>query len=319
MTHYDVFNGDADGLCALHQLRLDNPIESELITGVKRDIDLLKQVPDSAASVTVLDVSLDKNRSALQRLLDADVPVTYIDHHFPGDLPDHPNLSTTIETAATVCTGLLVNGILNGAYLPWAVTAAFGDNLNSTAEQAATPLQLSTDAVADLRTLGTLMNYNGYGASLDDLWFTPTALYHAIKPHRDPFTFIREDPAFTTLREGHAADTEQTTNLTPTLNEDKVAVFNLPDAAWARRVSGDFANALANQYPNRAHALLTEKPGGYLVSVRAPLAQREGADAVCRQFDTGGGRAAAAGINTLPPEEVDRFIDAMRTAYASAA
>jgi hypothetical protein len=26
MTHYDVFNGDADGLCSLHRLRLQYPL-----------------------------------------------------------------------------------------------------------------------------------------------------------------------------------------------------------------------------------------------------------------------------------------------------
>ena len=45
MTHFDVFNGDADGLCALHQLRLEAPLDSVLITGVKRDIALLQRVP----------------------------------------------------------------------------------------------------------------------------------------------------------------------------------------------------------------------------------------------------------------------------------
>ena len=44
MAYIDVFNGDADGLCALHQLRLADPQNSTLITGVKRDIDLVKQV-----------------------------------------------------------------------------------------------------------------------------------------------------------------------------------------------------------------------------------------------------------------------------------
>jgi len=29
---YDVFNGDADGLCASHQLRLAKPAETELVT-----------------------------------------------------------------------------------------------------------------------------------------------------------------------------------------------------------------------------------------------------------------------------------------------
>ena len=34
--HFDVFNGDADGICALLQLRQTFP-DSKLVTGVKRD------------------------------------------------------------------------------------------------------------------------------------------------------------------------------------------------------------------------------------------------------------------------------------------
>ncbi len=315
MTHYDVFNGDADGICALHQLRLADPRESTLITGVKRDINLLKQVPDSVSSVTVLDISLDKNREALERLLAAGVPVDYTDHHFPGELPEAPHFTANIDTDANVCTGLLVNQQLGGAHLPWAVTAAFGDNLFTAAQAAAEPLGLDDPALDALKELGTLLNYNGYGASLDDLLFSPEALYRAVQPHSDPFSFIQEDAAFTALRDGYAADNANTEALTPTETDDHIAVFTLPDAAWARRIGGVFANALANASPDRAHALLTEKPGGYVVSVRAPLSRREGADAVCRQFETGGGRAAAAGINTLAPDDVARFIGALRAAY----
>ncbi|MEO7939536.1 MAG: acetyltransferase, partial [Burkholderiaceae bacterium] len=66
MNHYDVFNGDADGLCALHQLRLVAPRDATLITGVKRDIALLQRVPlQRDARVTVLDISLQRNRAAL--------------------------------------------------------------------------------------------------------------------------------------------------------------------------------------------------------------------------------------------------------------
>ena len=43
--HYDVFNGDADGICALLQLRLEMPLVSTRITGIKRDIALLGRVP----------------------------------------------------------------------------------------------------------------------------------------------------------------------------------------------------------------------------------------------------------------------------------
>ena len=70
MAHIDCFNGDANRICALTQIRLDQPVDSELVTGVKRDIKLLDRV-DAAENdvVTVLDVSLDKNRAGLERVL----------------------------------------------------------------------------------------------------------------------------------------------------------------------------------------------------------------------------------------------------------
>ena len=75
MNYFDVFNGDADGICALHQMRLANPVESTLITGVKRDISLLKKVQAAAGDqILVLDISLDKNRDDLERLLKLDIP-----------------------------------------------------------------------------------------------------------------------------------------------------------------------------------------------------------------------------------------------------
>ena len=48
MTDFDVFNGDADGICALAQWRLAHPADSHLVTGVKRDIALVSQVPNDA-------------------------------------------------------------------------------------------------------------------------------------------------------------------------------------------------------------------------------------------------------------------------------
>ncbi|MDP7463092.1 MAG: acetyltransferase, partial [SAR324 cluster bacterium] len=63
MNPIDCFNGDADGLCALHQLRLAEPTESELVTGVKRDIQLLERIRERCdCKITVLDISLDSNR-----------------------------------------------------------------------------------------------------------------------------------------------------------------------------------------------------------------------------------------------------------------
>ncbi|MBL6808331.1 MAG: hypothetical protein ISQ55_04600, partial [Pseudomonadales bacterium] len=77
MARYDVFNGDADGICALLQLRLAEPADSALVTGVKRDINLLRQVePAAGDQITVLDVSMDTNKAALEDCLAAGAQVT---------------------------------------------------------------------------------------------------------------------------------------------------------------------------------------------------------------------------------------------------
>ena len=46
MTNFEVFNGDADGLCALTQLGNAQPREAQLNAGVKCDInDLPVEMP----------------------------------------------------------------------------------------------------------------------------------------------------------------------------------------------------------------------------------------------------------------------------------
>ena len=306
----DVFNGDADGICALHQLRLDEPADSELVTGPKRDISLLKRVKAQAGDrITVLDIALSKNREALDRLLEAGAEIRYFDHHQPGDIPAHPHFEPHIDTDANVCTSLLVNHHLQGRQLAWAVTAAFGDNLADAARQAAVPLDLSADQLAQLQSLGECLNYNGYGETLDDLFFDPADLYRQLRPFADPFVFIAESPAYQTLKTGYREDMARAVAVSATEARSAGRIFMLPAEKWARRISGVFGNQLAVEASAQAHAVLTAKPeGGYVVSVRAPLMKRSGADELCSQFDTGGGRKAAAGINHLPESEVGRFI-----------
>ncbi|MFT5636282.1 MAG: oligoribonuclease NrnB/cAMP/cGMP phosphodiesterase (DHH superfamily), partial [Cognaticolwellia sp.] len=123
--HYDVFNGDADGIIALVQLRLAQPKKSTLITGVKRDISLLKQVPVAATtSVTVLDISMEKNSDALAMLLENNIDIFYVDHHRSGDIPQSKKLTALIDTDANTCTSLLMNDYLKGQFANWAITAA---------------------------------------------------------------------------------------------------------------------------------------------------------------------------------------------------
>ena len=65
MAHIDIFNGDADGICALTQLRNAEPVQSRLITGVKRDIALVAKAEASAGDqITALDLSFDRHRAA---------------------------------------------------------------------------------------------------------------------------------------------------------------------------------------------------------------------------------------------------------------
>lgn len=318
MTLYDVFNGDADGICALQQWRLTTPAESVLITGVKRDISLLKQVQASAEDrIAVFDIALEKNSEALESALAAGAEVIYFDHHYPGEIPNHGNFTSNINTSADVCTSLLVNQYLNGAHAHWAVVGAFGDNLANSAYQLAKEIGLADSHVAQLKVLGECINYNGYGASLDDLHITPQALSLAIRPYADPLDFVAQSPHYKTLLEGYQKDMAQAVALEAIEQDDSVAIFSLPDQPWARRVSGVYANQLATESPNRAHAMLTIKSNGnYLVSVRAPLNRKEGADKLCLQFPTGGGRKAAAGINDLPADQLDQFICKFREAYA---
>ncbi|MHB1085171.1 MAG: acetyltransferase [Thiobacillus sp.] len=310
MNCFDVFNGDADGICALHQLRLADPADSELITGPKRDISLLKRVKASAGDhVTVLDVALSKNRDALDSLLEAGVLIRYFDHHQPGDIPVHPNFEPHIDTDSNVCTSLLVNHSLQGKQLVWAVTAAFGDNLADAARQAAAPLNLSVDQLAHLQSLGECLNYNGYGETLDDLFYDPAELYRQLRPYSDPFAFIAESPAYQTLKAGYQSDMERAVSVSAAETQPAGRIFMLPAEKWARRISGVFGNQLAVESPAQAHAVFTAKPGGgFVVSVRAPIKNKSGADVLCSQFDTGGGRKGAAGINHLPESDVGRFM-----------
>ena len=318
MAQIDIFNGDADGICALTQLRNAEPLESTLITGVKRDIALVAKAEVSAGDrITALDLSFDKNRDGVLRALEAGAEIFYVDHHFAGDIPENDRLTTIIDPDPNVCTSLLVNGYLKGKHVEWAVTGAFGDNLKASARTIAGPLDLYEEELSLLENLGIYMNYNGYGSSLEDLHFAPAELFELVRPYPTPFAFVagaRE--AFEKLESGYREDMAAAAAVKPLRDSTKTAVVILPDEAWARRVSGVYSNDLANASPGRAHAVLTERADGtYLVSVRAPLERKQGADELCRQFPTGGGRAAAAGINALPADQLDAFIDALAASY----
>jgi len=311
---YDVFNGDADGICALVQLRLAEPRSAELVTGVKRDINLLGRVDARTGDhITALDISMRTNAKGLRRNLDVGAHVFYVDHHNPGDIPKHKNLYAVIDTQPNICTSLLVDHCLAGAYREWAVVAAFGDNLADAALKTARSLSLNKNTLIKLKSFGELINYNAYGRDTSDLYFTPEYLFLQCVCFQTPSEFLSAKPKiFHKLKTGYTEDMVKARKcgfIAP-------GVTILDDAAWARRVSGSYGNVLAVENPSQAHAVLTHnKDGGYLVSVRAPKNNPNGADKFCLNFKSGGGRAAAAGINHLLKGDLDKFLEAFGKAF----
>ena len=320
MDSFDVFNGDADGICALHQLRLSEPRDAELVTGVKRDIRLLERLAKVRdARVTVLDISLDTNRDGLEGLLERGCKLLYIDHHFSGEIPVHEGLETHIDTSPHMCTSLLVDAFLGGTHRAWAVTAAFGDNLLDAARKAARALELTAQEQEVLHILGEIINYNSYGDSLEDLHIHPAELYKSIQAYEDPIKFFSDAPEAEQLHRDFLADLARAQRREPMLDDAAGRVFRFPNQGWARRVIGVYANRLASEFPQGATALIVNNPDGSLqVSVRAPDERPEGADTLCMAFPGGGGRKRAAGINHLPEADLPRFIDAFKEAFKEA-
>ncbi len=309
MAYFDIFNGDADGICSLQQLRLQQPVDAELVTGLKRDIALLKQVnARSGDFLTVLDISMQKNQPELSHFLQQGVKVFYADHHFSGEIPKSENLVLQINLDANTCTALIINQYLDNAYPLWAIVGAYGDNQDESAQKLAEQLHLTDAENKALKNLGICLNYNGYGFTLDDLIFHPAALYQKIHPYQSPFDFISQDNAFAQLDAAYQEDMALAGRLLPEYKQAGGEIYFMPNQSWARRVSGVFGNQLARQNQHKAHAVLVAMDGGYRVSVRAPLENKSGADQLCLQFEGGGGRKAAAGINLLPESELQRFI-----------
>ena len=310
-THIDVCNGDADGLCAVVQWRLHEPLAARLITGLKRDIELLDRVQAVPGDeLLVCDLSMRRNLRPLMRLLEAGVSVRYFDHHKVDEIPVHPLLDAHIDVASDTCTSLLVDRYLGGRFRLWAVVGAFGDNLTGVADGLAAHLGLSFGDRRRLQSLGESINYNAYGHSEQDVHITPANLYEMLVRYPDPLSFLEHESIGQELDVRRLDDMQLAQALPPYLQDARVSIYLLPDAPWSRRVSGSFGNFLASVQPRHAHALLTStRAGDFVVSVRAPLCAPVGAAEFCRGYG-GDGRAGAAGIDCLAANQLERFIAA---------
>ncbi len=309
MANYDVFNGDTDGIFAWHQLRLTHPRDATLITGVKRDVGLVGRVEVGEGDmVTVLDVSHAKNRKDVPRLLDSGAIVEYFDHHDPGKLIDHPNITYHINTEPNVSTGLIVNSHVGGQNCLWSIATAFGDNHMDLAMNMAKSENLSGEQTTLLKQIGLVVNYNSYGQTAGDLFFPPEEIAEATKAcGLDIFSFTKQSDIFSTLLENFSADMSSAVCQEPYLISDNAVIYTLPNEAWTHRVMGAFSNHLVSSNKDLACAIaVLNSDGTYRISVRSSINNPYGAGNLCKKFG-GGGREKAGGVNNLVASELDTF------------
>lgn len=316
--NYDVFNGDADGLCALVQLRLAQPLVAQLITGVKRDIHLLAGVNAQPNShISVLDISFQKNAVEVKRLLEQGAHIFYADHHQAGEIPIHRMLSTHIHLSAQTCTSLIISHLTQHRFQDWALVGAYGDNLSVIADRLVQKKGYNATQHQLLQQLGKLLNYNGYGRHLADLHHHPAELFRQLVHYLTPFDFIEDNQhLYQSLASAYQDDLAQAQRQTVHYQSQYLSLYMLPDEPAYHRVSGVYGNWLANQFPEKAHLIATWKdPHSLTLSLRAPLNNPQGAGQICSRFEQGGGRAAAGGINQLALEQLTQVISAVEAYY----
>ena len=317
MANYDVFNGDTDGIFAWHQLRLAHPRDATLITGVKRDVGLVGRVEAGEGDqVTVLDVSHAKNRKDVQRLLDSGAMVEYFDHHDPGELIEHPNLTYHINTEPNVSTGLIVNSHVSGKNRLWSIATAFGDNHMDLAMNMAKSENLNEEQTTLLKQIGLVVNYNSYGQTADDLFFPPEEIAEATKAcGSDIFRFTEQSDIFPKLLENFEKDMSTASCQEPYSISDKAVFYTLPNEGWTHRVMGSFSNHLVSSNKDLACAIaVLNSDGTYRISVRSSINNPYGAGDLCKKFG-GGGREKAGGVNNLDASELDNFKEEFGKAF----
>ena len=322
MADFDLFNGDADGIFSLLQVRQVEPRPDAVrITGVKRDTQLFRQIADQTQAgdrITALDIGMARNTAGLTAVLKSGADVFFCDHHATGDIPQHEGLTVLTDASPETCTAFLIDQYLNGAKSAWAVCGAYGDNFQALAMRIASERNVSFP-LSRLRELGELVNYNAYGLTVEDLHFHPADLYARLAAYPNPMAFIEDAPeALETLRQGYSSDWEIAASAREIHISNAGQILSLPASPASNRISGLFANALVDEEPDKAFAILTrlgDENGGYRVSVRAPMSRAtRGADVLAKAFG-GGGRAEASGIDLLTDDDISRFVEAFDTAF----
>lgn len=317
MKYYDFFNGDADGIISLHQFRLQFPRKSELFTGVKRDVKLLRHAVDiKNATLTVFDISLLSNSDYIENILKNNNKVSWFDHHEPGNTDLGDNFSIRVDADPNCCTNILVDKYLDGLHRPWTICGAYGDNLHEQAEKL-NPC-FSETKMRELKEIGETLNYNGYGNQESDLTVHPKDVYLDIQKYKSPFQYKKLSEIYNKINTQMKSD-EAELNSSEILHTSKTGnIILLPDTKASIRYSGIYSNKQTTDNPSKAFAILTNiNEDTYRISIRSPKNNPVGASKLALSFPTGGGREKAAGINELPRTELKNFIEKFEYIYGN--
>lgn len=310
MIHYDIFNGDADGIVSLHQYRMHFPVaKSHLVTGVKRDVELLRHMRLVKHSrLTVFDISHKTNEAHVQGILSNNNRIVWFDHHAAGMVYPSNMFRLTFDTSPNICTNMLVDSYVDGLYRPWTIVGAFGDNLHEQAEELNPGF--NDMKMGYLKEIGETLNYNGYGNTENDLTVHPKDVYKDLSKYDSPFDYRRKSDVYDMIHHQKCMDHHELKGSEIMHESWTGKVVLLPDSEASVRYSGIYSNQLSTDTPNQAFLILTKIDGdNYRVSIRAPKSRPHGASALADNFETGGGREKAAGINRLPKNQLNVLID----------
>jgi hypothetical protein len=249
MTRYYVFNGDADGLCALQQLRLVEPGDATLVTGVKRDIGLLERVNAAGAdAITVLDISLDRNRRlgccALFR------------PSYAGEVPEHPHFEPHIEE---ISGSVPHTGRSPSTDASRGDRSAFGDGLPRVGAAMASAI----DSIIHGGDIGEQSISTIMPGRTSPISHSPRRTANQMVPFEDP------PISFGSRRRSHGWP--QATGwcagkcTAACAAGARATIVVLQDEPWARRVIGVLANELARLPRQRHCRTLAKARGGFVV------------------------------------------------------
>ncbi len=309
MNYFDFFNGDADGIISLHQYRLQFPQKSEVFTGVKRDVKLLRHAVEiKNSTLSVFDISLLSNKDYIDGILSNNNRVTWFDHHEPGETKLGDNFEIFVDADPNCCTNILVDNYIDGLYRPWTICGAYGDNLHEQAEK----LNPCFDeySLSKLKEIGETLNYNGYGNEITDLTANPKDVYLDIINYESPFEYRQKSEIYNKIFTQMKSDESELNSSEVLHNSNTGKVILLPNTSASVRYSGIYSNTQTTENPTKAFAILTQvNEKNYRISIRSPKENPYGASKLALQFPTGGGREKAAGVNELPTEELNNFIE----------